>query len=178
MTSPTRSIPALLSLATILYPLRAGADEPPPLEVTIVAAPNAPEPLDSSRAASRVSEEKIREVAPGSLADALRGRAGVAVQQTTPGQGTVYVRGLSSRAVRQIVHELNSKGFGKVRIVLIPSKKNLADAISRAWDAEAPSAAHNMIATLSQHRRELRYAELRGDIGIHRTTRRDGQNVM
>lgn len=60
MTSPTRSIPALLSLATILYPLRAGADEPPPLEVTIVAAPNAPAPLDSSRAASRVSEEKIR----------------------------------------------------------------------------------------------------------------------
>ena len=103
MTSPTRSIPALLSLATILYPLRAGADEPPPLEVTIVAAPNAPEPLDSSRAASRVSEEKIREVAPGSLADALRGRAGVAVQQTTPGQGTVYVRGLSSREVLHLV---------------------------------------------------------------------------
>ena len=60
LASPTRSIPALLALATLLYPLRASADELPPLGVTIVAAPNAPAPLDSSRAASRVSEEKIR----------------------------------------------------------------------------------------------------------------------
>lgn len=74
-----------------------------PLEVIVQGKPNEPDTFSSARAASRVTEGDIRMLQAGSIADALRGRAGVGVQQTTPGQGTIYVRGLSSREVLHMV---------------------------------------------------------------------------
>lgn len=97
--------PLALAVAALLVPRRAQAEPPvgAPLEVTAWGAPNAVDTGESPRATTHVTTDRIREAAPGSLADALRGRAGVAVQQTTPGQGTVYVRGLSSREVLHLV---------------------------------------------------------------------------
>lgn len=103
-----------LAIAGVLAAARsAHGAEPEAIEVTVSAEPNAPETPDSARAVSHVSEERIRDTAPGSLADALRARAGVSVQQTTPGQGTVYVRGMSSREVLHLVDgvPLNSAIF-------------------------------------------------------------------
>jgi outer membrane cobalamin receptor len=54
-------------------------------------------------ATSVVDRDAARASAPQSLADALRSSPSVSVQQTTPGQGTVYVRGLSGRAVLHAV---------------------------------------------------------------------------
>lgn len=62
------------------------------------------DPPARARGVTRVQTEQLREVAPGSLADAMRWQLGTSVQQTTPGQGTVYVRGLSGRAV---LHEVD-----------------------------------------------------------------------
>lgn len=84
-------------------PSQGAAPVTAPLEVDVWAGPNTPDSIRSGRAVGRVTEDQIRDGAPGSLADAVRGRAGVAVQQTTPGQGTVYVRGLSSREVLHLV---------------------------------------------------------------------------
>jgi outer membrane receptor protein involved in Fe transport len=53
-----------------------------------------------SLGATTVDQATIRDEAPTSLADGLRTAApSVSIQQTTPGQGTIYVRGLSGRAV-------------------------------------------------------------------------------
>lgn len=80
---------------------RAVASEP--LEITVRDRRRLPDPFDSSRAASRVEATQIREATPGALADALRGRAGTSVQQTSPGQGTIFVRGLSGREVMHLI---------------------------------------------------------------------------
>jgi outer membrane receptor protein involved in Fe transport len=54
----------------------------------------------SPHVASTVDQDTLRDETPQSLADALRTAASsVSIQQTTPGQGTVSVRGLSGRAV-------------------------------------------------------------------------------
>ena len=43
---------------------------------------------------------------------------------------------IKSRAVRQFFAELLAREFGSVEIVRIPGKRNLADALSRQWEAE------------------------------------------
>lgn len=54
----------------------------------------------ASLPATVVTQERIRDEAPTSAADGLRLTApSLSIQQTTPGQGTIYVRGLSGRAV-------------------------------------------------------------------------------
>ena len=56
--------------------------------------------FQTSLAATVVGSEEVRDEAPMSAADAMRTAApSVSIQQTTPGQGTIYVRGLSGRAV-------------------------------------------------------------------------------
>lgn len=56
--------------------------------------------FQASEAATVVSSEQVRDETPMSAADAVRTAApSVSIQQTTPGQGTIYVRGLSGRAV-------------------------------------------------------------------------------
>jgi outer membrane receptor protein involved in Fe transport len=89
-------------------PAPAEAPSPPatevndPTEVT-VRGHREGKTFASTRAASTLRAREIRDRAPGSLADALRGSAGVSVQQTTPGQGTIYVRGLAGRELVLLV---------------------------------------------------------------------------
>ena len=49
----------------------------------------------------RCGEQRGARVSP--LGDAVRQQPGVSIQQTTPGQGTIYVRGFSGRAVGSTV---------------------------------------------------------------------------
>ncbi|MBI4955001.1 MAG: TonB-dependent receptor [Myxococcales bacterium] len=97
------------AMVALLAASRGAAAEPgaaastDPLEVTVEGEPNAPDTGATARAVTHLDAEQILDVGPGSLADAVRGQAGVSVQQTSPGQGTVYVRGLSSREVLHLV---------------------------------------------------------------------------
>lgn len=58
---------------------------------------------NKGRELAEISSEEILRENPGSLADTLRGQPGVSVQQTTPGQGSISVHGLSGRAVAHTV---------------------------------------------------------------------------
>lgn len=72
------------------------------IEVTVRGQPAAgasTDTFEATRLNSEVSEEATRDTAASSTPDALRHNALVSVQQTTPGQGTVYVRGFSGRGV-------------------------------------------------------------------------------
>ncbi len=73
-----------------------------PLEITVAGAKQ-PEAFVSSKPVTVIKDKDIRATAPASLADAARGHTGVSVQQTTPGQGTIYVRGLAGREVVYLV---------------------------------------------------------------------------
>lgn len=97
-----------LALAWCCSPWSAAAEEavPLPLEHEIVVRGDSKEErlrqraFKASVAATAVSAEELRDETPMSMADALRTAApSVSIQQTTPGQGTIYVRGLSGRAV-------------------------------------------------------------------------------
>lgn len=50
--------------------------------------------FDDERGTQIVTDGQIREAHATSLADAVRQTPGLSVGQTTPGQGTIYVRGL------------------------------------------------------------------------------------
>lgn len=87
-------------------PASEAASQPQAFEHQVVVRGESRADRDRERAfqvsvgATTVSQETIRAEAPTSLADALRTAApSVSIQQTTPGQGTIYVRGLSGRAV-------------------------------------------------------------------------------
>ncbi|RYE89390.1 MAG: TonB-dependent receptor, partial [Myxococcales bacterium] len=56
-----------------------------------------------ARGMTTLDQDDLRVPAPQSLADALRYQGGVAVQQTSPGQSTIYLRGLSGREVLHLV---------------------------------------------------------------------------
>ena len=73
-----------------------------PVEITVRSSKQ-PEWFVSTKAATGISEREIRDAAPTSLADATRAKTGVSVQQTTPGQGTLYVRGLAGREVVYLI---------------------------------------------------------------------------
>lgn len=68
---------------------------------------------ESSRHTYTRNAKQIQAEIPASLADALRRSPGVSVQQTTPAQSTIYVRGLSGREVAHWVDgvRLNSAIF-------------------------------------------------------------------
>lgn len=74
-----------------------------PLEVVVKASRKAPDAESSARFVLWMDADALRANAPQSVADALRFQGGVAVQQTTPGQSTIYVRGLSGREVVHLV---------------------------------------------------------------------------
>jgi iron complex outermembrane receptor protein/hemoglobin/transferrin/lactoferrin receptor protein len=84
-----------------------------PLEVVVRASPRGTDAEVSSRSVLWVDADALRASAPQSVADALRYQGGVAVQQTTPGQSTVYVRGLSGREVVHLVDgvRINTTSF-------------------------------------------------------------------
>ena len=59
--------------------------------------------LDVPAATTVVGREALREAAPQTVMDALHGEVGTFVQQTTPGQGVVIVRGLKGSEVLHLV---------------------------------------------------------------------------
>jgi len=73
-----------------------------PVEITVRSSKQ-PEWFASTKAATGISEKEIRDGGPASLADATRAKTGVSVQQTTPGQGTLYIRGLAGRELVYLV---------------------------------------------------------------------------
>ncbi len=76
----------------------------PPLEVIQVTATRRPESaFDVPVATTVVGLEAIRNATPQTVMDLLRSRPGTYVQQTTPGQGIVVVRGLKGSEVLQLV---------------------------------------------------------------------------
>ena len=85
-------------------PCLAIADPAEPLEVIQVTATRRPESVfDVPTATDVVGTDAIRASTPQTVMDLLRGRAGTYVQQTTPGQGVVIVRGLKGSEVLQLV---------------------------------------------------------------------------
>ena len=103
-----RPLLVLPGLALALAARPALAQSPPlvvgePLEVVVKASPKVPDAEVSSRSVLWLDADALRAAAPLSVADALRYQGGVAVQQTTPGQSTIYVRGLSGREVVHLV---------------------------------------------------------------------------
>jgi outer membrane receptor protein involved in Fe transport len=94
---------AALALAA-LAAADARAQEIEPLEVTQVTATRRPESaFDVPVATNVVGAEAIRASTPQTVMDLLHGRPGTYVQQTTPGQGVVIVRGLKGSEVLQLV---------------------------------------------------------------------------
>src|SRR5688500_17694837 len=74
------------------------------VELTVHGSPKTDEAeLHESRPSTSISGEQIKQSSPSSLADGLRRAPSASVQQTTPGQGSIYVRGLSGRAVAHVV---------------------------------------------------------------------------
>ncbi len=75
-----------------------------PLEVIqVTARRRAASVFDTAQPVTVVSDELLRASQPKVIADALRGQAGVFVQQTTPGQGNAIVRGLKGSEVLHLV---------------------------------------------------------------------------
>lgn len=74
------------------------------LDAVQVTATRRPEStLDVPAATTIVGSRQLREAAPQTVMDALHGAVGTFVQQTTPGQGVVIVRGLKGSEVLHLV---------------------------------------------------------------------------
>jgi hemoglobin/transferrin/lactoferrin receptor protein len=74
------------------------------LDSMVVTAGRRPESTTRvSPAVTTLSPEQIARQAPATVADLLRGQVGATVQQTTPGQGNVIVRGLKGSEVLHLV---------------------------------------------------------------------------
>ncbi|MFK8029284.1 MAG: TonB-dependent receptor [Gammaproteobacteria bacterium] len=72
-------------------------------EIHVTATRGANNTGDVVNAVSVVDEERLEELQPGLITDALQGAPGVFVQQTTPGQGTAIVRGLKGSEILHLV---------------------------------------------------------------------------
>lgn len=80
------------------------ADDATCLDVIQVTATKRPEStLDVPAATTVIAGERLRATAPQTPMDALHGEVGTFVQQTTPGQGVVIVRGLKGSEVLHLV---------------------------------------------------------------------------
>lgn len=74
------------------------------LDTVQVTATKRPEStLDVPAATTTIGGARLREIAPQTPMDALHGEVGTFVQQTTPGQGVVIVRGLKGSEVLHLV---------------------------------------------------------------------------
>lgn len=79
-------------------------DDPACLDVVQVTATKRPEStLDVPAATTVIAGERLRAAAAQTPMDALHGEVGTFVQQTTPGQGVVIVRGLKGSEVLHLV---------------------------------------------------------------------------
>ncbi len=96
--------PALVLFLACSVAAEAHAQEAGPLEVIQVTATRRPESaFDVPVATNVVGAEAIRSSTPQTVMDLLHSRPGTYVQQTTPGQGVVIVRGLKGSEVLQLV---------------------------------------------------------------------------
>jgi outer membrane receptor protein involved in Fe transport len=82
---------------------KAGRPKEQILEVTVTAQRTAGTVFNTSRATTVVDGASLARSAPQTTPDALRFQAGVAIQQTTPGQGSPYIRGMTGREVLHLV---------------------------------------------------------------------------
>ena len=71
--------------------------------VQVTATRRAESTFDVPVATDVIDRDEIRAAAPQTVMDALRGQAGAYVQQTTPGQGVVILRGLKGSEVLHVV---------------------------------------------------------------------------
>jgi len=71
--------------------------------VQVTATRRAESTFDVPVATDVIDRDEIRAAAPQTVMDALRGQAGAYVQQTTPGQGIVILRGLKGSEVLHVV---------------------------------------------------------------------------
>jgi hemoglobin/transferrin/lactoferrin receptor protein len=71
--------------------------------VQVTATRRAESTFDVPVATDVIGRDEIRAAAPQTVMDALRGQAGAYVQQTTPGQGIVILRGLKGSEVLHVV---------------------------------------------------------------------------
>jgi hemoglobin/transferrin/lactoferrin receptor protein len=71
--------------------------------VQVTATRRAESTFDVPVATAVIDRDEIRAAAPQTVMDALRGQAGAYVQQTTPGQGVVILRGLKGSEVLHVV---------------------------------------------------------------------------
>src|SRR5690606_26327630 len=99
-------VSALLAVAVFGLPARSSADD------GVVVRARKPV-TDAADGDVHVDEAHLKAKGPASVPDALRFEPGVSIQQTTPGQGSVYLRGLSGRDVAHYVDgvRLNSTIF-------------------------------------------------------------------
>ncbi len=107
---PQRTAVAIaLLLSAALWPLRglhaeAEVQAPERLDQLVVTAGRrAEQAIDSAVAISVVDAESARVETPQTIADLLRGEVGAYVQQTTPGQGNILIRGLKGSEILHLV---------------------------------------------------------------------------
>lgn len=101
---PLIVLAALAALLPCLLPIAARAVETQALETIQVTATRRMESAFKVPVATNiVNRDDIRSAAPQTVMDALRREAGTFVQQTTPGQGVVILRGLKGSEVLQVV---------------------------------------------------------------------------
>jgi len=93
---------AALLAGSLLPPVSAhSADALETIQVT--ATRRAESTFDVPVATAVIDRDEIRAAAPQTVMEALRGQAGASVQQTTPGQGIVILRGLKGSEVLHVV---------------------------------------------------------------------------
>ena len=98
------SAAACIAAALIVATAPAVASAPHTLERVQVTATRSDEPaLDVPIAVTVIGHEEILRQAPQTVVDVLHGEPGTYVQQTTPGQGVVIIRGLKGSEVLHLV---------------------------------------------------------------------------
>lgn len=94
----------LLSLLSPAFPAQTAQDDQRALEeVQVTATRRAAATLQAAPGVTVVGSNRLQDVSPLVLSDALKGVAGAFVQQTTPGQGIPIVRGLKGSEVLHLV---------------------------------------------------------------------------
>jgi len=101
------SVFLILCLFQLGAPRRIGAQDHTGIvtlpELTITATREEQANFEVPRAVTIIRQNEIARQTPGVLPDLLRGAAGVFVQETTPGQGTPIIRGLTGSSVLMLV---------------------------------------------------------------------------
>ena len=97
----------ILGLFQLGVPQRSGAQDKAGIvtlpELTITATREEQASFEVPQAVTTIRQHEVARQTPGVLPDLLRGAPGVFVQETTPGQGTPIIRGLTGSSVLMLV---------------------------------------------------------------------------